>query len=91
MLCYFLFLKIFIYLAASGLSCSMWDLHCSMWDLLLQCTGSSLWRVVSSVQALQLWRVGSRTCGLSSCGMWAPECKGSVVAEHGLSSCGAWA
>ena len=25
---------------------------------------------------------------LSSCGVWAPECVGSVVAAHGLSSCG---
>ena len=24
---------------------------------------------------------------LPSCGMWAPECLGSVVATHGLSSC----
>ena len=29
-------------------------------------------------------------CGFSlfSCGAWAPECVGSVVAAHGLSSCG---
>ena len=28
---------------------------------------------------------------LSSCGAWAPECAGSVVAARGLSSCGSWA
>ena len=28
---------------------------------------------------------------LSSCGAWAPECVGSVVAARGLSSCGTWA
>ena len=30
---YLLILKVFIYLAASGLSCSMQDLHCCMWNL----------------------------------------------------------
>ena len=28
---------------------------------------------------------------LSSCGVWAPECAGSVVAVYRLSSCGTWA
>ena len=39
----FLFKKMiifFIYLAVSGLSCSMQDLHCGMWDLSLWCAGS---------------------------------------------------
>ena len=34
----FFFKKIFIYLAASGLSCSMWDFHCVRQDLSLQHT-----------------------------------------------------
>ena len=61
----YLFLNIFVYLVASGLSRSMRDLHLGMWDLSLQHMGL-----------------------LSSCGMWAPEHAGSVVAVHGLSSCG---
>ena len=35
-------LKIIIYLAASGLSYSMWGLHCGMWDLSLRRVGFSL-------------------------------------------------
>ena len=38
-----LFLKLFIYLAVSGLSCGMWDLRCIMWELLLKCMDSPLW------------------------------------------------
>ena len=33
---------LFIYLAASGLSCGMWDLHCGMQDLSLRQAGFSL-------------------------------------------------
>ena len=51
----------------------MWDLHCGTWDLSLQRAGSSL------------RHAGSRACGLSSCGMWALECAGSVVAACRLS------
>ena len=71
---------VFIYLAASGLSCGMWDLSCGMWDLLLHCAGSSLWCAGFSLVVVS---------GLSSCSAWAPEHAGSVVAAHGLSSCGA--
>ena len=42
----------------------------------------------------QLWHMGSFIAvhrPLSSCGMWAPECLGSVAATHGLSSCDVWA
>ena len=88
-----LFLKIFIYfLAASGLSCITRDL--SFW-----CMGSSLWcagfslvvahRLIScSVQALQLWHMGSLVAvrGLSSCGAQAPEHMSSVVAARRLIS-----
>ena len=46
-----------------------------------------------------MWHAGSFHCGvqaslvavcglLSSCGMWAPECTGSVVGARWLSSCG---
>ena len=34
------FFLIFIYLAVSGLSCGMQDLHCIMWNLLLQLSDS---------------------------------------------------
>ena len=37
-----LFIYLFIYLAALGLSCGRQDLCCSMWDLSLQCAGFSL-------------------------------------------------
>ena len=33
---------IYLFLAASGLSCGMQDLHCGMWDFSLQHVGSSL-------------------------------------------------
>ena len=35
----FLFLILFYYLAASGLSCGTRDLHCSLWDLALHRMG----------------------------------------------------
>ena len=70
---------IFIYLAALGLSCGTRDLRCGMQDLLLRCMGFSLWRVGFSLVV---------ACGLSSCGVWAPERTGSVVEARGLSSCG---
>ena len=69
------FFNLFIYLAVSGLSCGMRDLRCGMQDL-------SLWHVGFFVAVHGL---------LSSCGMWALEHSGSVVAARGLSSCGAWA
>ena len=47
----FFFLIYFIYLAASGLSCSTRDLHCNMRDLSLQHTGSSSPRAGSVVVA----------------------------------------
>ena len=39
-----LFIYLFIYLAASGLSCGTWDLRCRTRDLLLRRAGSLLWR-----------------------------------------------
>ena len=82
------FLKIFIYLATSGLSYGMRDLHCSMKDFSLRRTGSSLRRAGFS---LVLACVGSRgrtgsvvtACRLSSCGARAPEHVGSGVAVRG--------
>ena len=38
----FLFLTVFVYLAALGLSRGTWDLHYIMWDLLLWCLGSAV-------------------------------------------------
>ena len=83
---------LFIYLAASGLSCGMRDLCCGMWDLSLWCKGSSLQRtglslvVVPWALALWLWRAGSvvAVCGLSSCGVWAQQLQstGLVAPRH---------
>ena len=67
---YFIYLFFYI-LAALGRSCGTWDLHCGMRDL-------SLWRAGFSL-------VVERRL-LSSCGMWAPECVGSVVCGTWLSS-----
>ena len=69
-------------MAASGLSCGMWDLLCGMRDLLLRCVGSFVAVCGLFVAARGL---------LSSCGMRSPECMDSVVAAHGLSSCDAQA
>ena len=68
-------------MATSGLSCGTWDLRCRMWDPLLWRTGS-----LSQCTGFSLVVV----CGfsLSSCGVRAPECMGSVVVACGLSSCG---
>ena len=46
-------ISMFIYLLASGLSCSMWDL-CIMWDLSLQRTSSLIVLKVKSLSPLQL-------------------------------------
>ena len=49
--------KKFIYLASSGLSCSIWHLLCILWDLSLWCTGLvTQWHVGSLFpdQALNL-------------------------------------
>ena len=59
-------------MAASGLSCSTWDL--SLWHM-----GSSLRRTGFSLVVV---------CGLLSSGVQALEHVGSVVVAHGLSSRG---
>ena len=61
-------------LAASGLSCSMWDLPCGMQNLSLWCVGSLLRR---SGFSLLLWHMGSVVVvhGLScpvACGILVP-------------------
>ena len=60
---YFFFLM-FIYLAALGLGCSIWDLHCVMQDVSLQCSGSLI--VVSGLRACRLswgtWLSCSMAC-----------------------------
>ena len=66
---------LFIYLAALGLSFIMRDLCCNIWDLFIAACG--LFVVMRGL--------------LSSCGTWAPEHPGSVVAACGLSSCDMWA
>ena len=55
------------------LSMAALGLSCGTRDLSLQCAGSSM------------WRAGSRVCRLSSWGVQAPECMGSVVAACGPS------
>ena len=69
---------IYLFLAESGLSCSMWDLS-------LRRAGFSL--VLVSEQAPE--RAGSVVTvgGLSSCGVQAPEHTGFAVVACGLSSC----
>ena len=69
---------LFIYLAALGLSCGMWDLRCHMRDL--RCHMQDLHcGVVGSLVAVcgifQLWHVGSSS--LTRDRTWAP-CTGST-------------
>ena len=89
----FFFKKIFIYLAARGLSCGIRDL-CITWSLLLQCTDSLVVvRRLSScgVQALCVGHMSSETHRLSSCGVQA-LCVGHTSSEtHRLSSGAMWA
>ena len=58
------FFLMFIYLAALGLGCSIWDLHCVMQDVSLQCSGSLI--VVSGLRACRLswgtWLSCSMAC-----------------------------
>ena len=82
------FIYLFIYLAASGLSCGTRDL--SLWRVALHCGAwASLIAVCrllfSCVRAPE--HVGSVVVahGLSSCGAQALECMGSVVAACRLS------
>ena len=74
------YVLIYLFLAALGLCCGMQDLHCGMRDLFVAVHG--LFVVVCGLLS---------SCGmqfsLSSCGAWAPERVGSVVAACGL-SCG---
>ena len=58
---YFKNIYMFIFLAASGLSCSMWDLLLLFSQALLR-------------RLLWLWCAGSRAYVLSSCGVWAQCC-----------------
>ena len=70
-------LYLFLYLAVSGLSCGMQDLCCSVRDLLLRHVGSFVAACrLQSTRALQLWYMGSRARGLSSCSMRAQLTRG---------------
>ena len=51
----YIFKKLFIYLAALSLSCSMWDLHCITRDVSLQCRFSSCDAWVSAVGLQYSW------------------------------------
>ena len=75
----YLFFIFLIFLADSGLSCGMRDLHWGIQDLPLRHAVSSPWPlgcgfslvVACGFSLLELWRAGSRARKLNSCGVQA--------------------
>ena len=70
---------IFVYLAVSGLSCGMQDLHCLMWNLLLQLTDSlvvmcrlSSWGVWALKHVASVVTAHGLSCSMA-CGILVPE------------------
>lgn len=55
----------FIYLTASGIRCSTWDLHCVTQDLYAMACG------VPSMRAVGMRAVGMRAVGMRARGTWA--------------------
>ena len=81
-----IYLFIYCYLAASGLSCGTQDLHCVMWEI-------SFWSMDCALAECRLqsrWAPAVAACRLPSGGTEAPAHVGSVAAVPRLSCSAAW-
>ena len=81
-----IYLFIYCYLPASGLSCGTQDLHCVMWEI-------SFWSMDCALAECRLqsrWAPAVAACRLPSGGTEAPAHVGSVAAVPRLSCSAAW-
>jgi len=76
------FFLIFIYLAVSGLSCGMQDLHCIMWNLLLQLSDSLV--VMCRLSSRGVWALKHVASVLTAHGLSCSMAGGILVPEPGF-------